>query len=128
MRSTLADAMETGLVVSFQTDGQRHQEVLLDWDGRYVPHPGDVISCVQEDAEGEVARRVSGTVVGPRKVEFRRSAEGRVSLWLRVQTEKCSIEAPAQQTTASLPRRITASPVVENNGKHTPAASRKGKR
>lgn len=88
MRGTLEHAMDAGLVVSFTSNERTQQEVFLDWQSPVLPQAGDVVSCVEEDAEGRVARRLTGTVVGPRRVEIRRDAQGQVSVWVRLVAEE----------------------------------------
>jgi hypothetical protein len=87
--------MDAGLIVSFISNDQAEQQVLLDWQSQFVPQPGDVVSCVEEDGEGNVARRLTGTVVGPRRVEIRRSTAGDVSLWIRLIAEKTTLDGHA---------------------------------
>ena len=96
MRGTLKNAMDAGLVVSFTSNDHTDQQVLLDWQCQFVPQPGDVVSCIEEDPEGQVTRRLTGTVVGPRRVEIRRDALGHVSLWVRLVAENTTVEAVAE--------------------------------
>ena len=114
MRGTLKHAMDAGLVVSFTSNDHTDQQVLLDWQSQFVPQPGDGVSCVEEDSEGQVTRRLTGTVVGPRRVEIRRDALGHVSLWIRLVAENTTVEEVAKPESNG--RAKSASHKLSRNG------------
>lgn len=117
MRSTLTRAMDAGLVVTFTSHDQTEQQVLLDWQSQFVPQPGDVVSCLEENEEGTVVRRLTGTVVGPRRVEITRDTAGHVSLWVRLVAEHSVTEAIPQTETNGRAKKGKIKP-SRNGSKH----------